>query len=50
MHRVLKTFEYVTIGGVNITTMYGEQGKEEKESIKEYMKGQDQPDYFLMFN
>jgi len=50
MHRVLKTFEYTTVGGVNITTMYGDQGKEEKESIKEYMKGQDQPDYFLMFN
>lgn len=50
LHRVLKTFEYTTIGGVNITTMYGDQGKEEKDSIKEYMKGQDQPDYFIMFN
>lgn len=50
LHRVLKTFEYNTIGGVSITTMYGEQGKEEMEQIKEYVKGQDMPDYFLMVN
>ena len=25
MHRILKTFEYNVIGGVNITSMYGEQ-------------------------
>lgn len=49
MHRVLKTFEYNVIGGVSITSMYGEQGQAELDSIKEYMKGQDQPDWFLMF-
>jgi len=50
MHRVLKTFEYNTIGGVSITSMYGEQGQAEIEKIQEYIKGQDQPDWFLMFN
>ena len=49
MHRILKTFEYNAIGGVSITTMYGDQGKEECDSIKEYMKGNDTPDWFLMF-
>ena len=49
LHRVLKTFEYTVIGGVNITSMYGEQGDKEIQEIKEYMKGQDQPDWFLMF-
>lgn len=49
IHRVLKTFEYTTIGGVNITSMYGEQGDKEIQEIKEYIKGQDQPDWFLMF-
>lgn len=50
MHRVLKTFEYNTIGGVSITSMYGEQGQAEIEKIQEYIKGQDQADWFLMFN
>lgn len=50
MHRLLKTFEYVTVGGVNITSMYGDQGKEECDSIKEYMKGQDTADWFLEFH
>lgn len=49
IHRLLKTFEYVTVGGVNITSMYGDQGKEERESIKEYMKGNDVADWFLEF-
>ena len=49
IHRVLKTFEYTTIGGVNITSMYGEQGDKEIQEIKEYIKGQDQADWFLMF-
>ena len=49
LHRVLKTFEYTTIGGVNITSMYGEQADKEMQEIKEYIKGQDQPDWFLMF-
>ena len=49
MHRVLKTFEYVTIGGVNITSMYGEQGKEEMTELKETISKLDMPDWFLMF-
>lgn len=49
LHRVLKTFEYNTIGGVSITSMYGEQGQAELEKIQEYMKGQDTADWFLMF-
>lgn len=50
MHRILKTFEYNVIGGVNITSMYGEQGTQELTDIKEYQKGQDPPDYFISFS
>lgn len=50
MHRILKTFEYNVIGGVTITTMYGEQGTQELADIKEYQKGQDPPDYFISFS
>lgn len=50
MHRILKTFEYNVIGGVNITSMYGEQGTQELSDIKEYQKGQDPPDYFISFS
>lgn len=50
MHRLLKTFEYNTIGGVSITTMYGDQGTQEINDIKEYQKGQDPPDYFISFS
>jgi len=50
IHRVLKTFEYNVIGGINITTMYEEQGKAEMDEIKEEMKKQDPPDWFLMFS
>jgi hypothetical protein len=50
MHRVLKTFEANAIGGVNITSMYGEHGKEEMTEIKEYMEKVDPADYFLMVN
>lgn len=49
LHRVLKTFETTVIGGTNITTMYGDQGKQEMDEIKEYIKGITQPDWFLMF-
>lgn len=48
LHRVLKTFEYTTIGGVTITSLYGDQGKAEMDEIKEYMKGQTNPDWFIM--
>lgn len=49
LHRILKTFEYTAIGGVSITSMLGEQGKQEQDEIKEYMKNNTQPDWFLMF-
>lgn len=48
LHRVLKTFEYTNVGGVQITTLYGDQGKEERDQIKEYQKGNDPADYFIM--
>lgn len=50
LHRVLKTFTYNVIGGVQITDMYGEQGKAEIDEIKEYMKNVDPADYFIMVN
>lgn len=49
LHRVLKTFEYTTIGNVSITSMLYDQGKQELDEIKEYMKNNTQPDWFLMF-
>jgi len=49
MHRVLKTFEYNTIGGVQITSLYGEQGEKEMEEIKKYQKENDPADYFICF-
>lgn len=49
IHRVLKTFEYNLVGGVNITTMYEEQGKAELDEIKEAIDKRNQPDWFLMF-
>jgi hypothetical protein len=49
MHRLLKTFEYNLVGGVNITTMYGEQGKEEMQEIKEIIDKRNPPDWFIMF-
>ena len=48
-HRVLKTFEYNLVGGVNITSMYEEQGKSEMDEIKETIDKRNQPDWFLMF-
>ena len=50
LHRVLKTFEYTAVGGIPITSMLGEQGKQECDEIKEYMKNNTQPDWFLMFS
>ena len=49
IHRILKTFEYNLVGGVNITSMYEEQGKEEMTDIKDEMEKNNQPDWFLMF-
>lgn len=49
LHRILKTFEYTTIGNISITSMLYDQGKQELDEIKEYMKNNTQPDWFLMF-
>ena len=49
IHRVLKTIEYNLVGGVNITSMYEEQGKAEMDEIKETIDKRNQPDWFLMF-
>lgn len=48
LHRVLKTFTYTVVGGVQITDMYGEQGRTEIEEINTYMKENDPADWFLM--
>jgi hypothetical protein len=50
LHRILKTFETTTVGNISITTMYGDQGKEEIEDIKKWLNDQEQPDYFVMFS
>ncbi len=49
VNRLLKTFETTLIGGTTISTILGDQGKEEIEEVKEWVKGNDVPDYFLMF-
>lgn len=49
IHRLLKTFEYNLVGGVNITSMYEDQGKSEMDEIKETIDKRNQPDWFLMF-
>ena len=49
IHRLLKTFEYTTVGGISITSMYEEQGKSEMDEIKETIDKRNQPDWFLMF-
>lgn len=50
IHRLLKTFETTLVGGINITSMYEEQGKSEMDEIKETIDKRNVPDYFLMFS
>lgn len=50
LHRVLKTFVFNVIGGVQITEMYGEQGKSELDDIKKSMADNDPADWFVMIN
>jgi len=49
IHRILKTFEYNVIGGVSITSYYSELGKQYLDEVAEYIKGNQNPDFFLMF-
>ena len=49
LHRILKTFETNLIGGTSISTILMDQGKEEIEEVKEWVKGKDCPDWFLLF-
>lgn len=48
IHRVLKTFTYNIVGGVQITDMFQEQGKTERDEIKERQDKLNQPDWFVM--
>lgn len=48
-HRILKTFETNLIGGTTISTILYDEGTKEKEEVLEAIKGNDVPDYFLMF-
>ena len=49
LHRILKTFESNLIGGTQISNILYDEGKEEKKEVEEWVKGNDVPDYFLMF-
>ena len=49
IHRVLKTFEVTLVGGVSIGQYFMELGKEYLNEVNEYIKGQQNPDWFLMF-
>ena len=48
-HRVLKTFEVTLVGGVQIGQYFMEIGKEYLDEVKEYIKNQQNPDWFIMF-
>lgn len=48
LHRMLKTFEYQVIGGVQIIGTLAEEGKTEYNEIKEEKLKQDPADWFLM--
>lgn len=49
IHRVLKTFEVTLVGGVSIGTYFMDLGKQYLDEVKEYINGQQNPDWFLMF-
>lgn len=46
LHRVLKTFTYTVVGGVQITDMFGEEGKTEMQEIRDRQKENNQADWF----
>ena len=49
IHRVLTTFEVTLVGGVSIGTYFMDLGKQYLDEVKEYINGQQNPDWFLMF-
>lgn len=49
LNRILKTFETNLIGGTTISSLLYDEGKAEKEEVEEYIRTNDVPDYFLMF-
>ena len=49
IHRVLKTFEVTLVGGVSIGTYFMDLGKQYLDEVKDYINGQQNPDWFLMF-
>jgi hypothetical protein len=49
IHRVLKTFEVVLVGGVTIGNYFMDIGKEYLEEVKNYINDTNQPDWFLEF-
>ena len=49
IHRVLKTFEVTLVGGVSIGSYFMDLGKQYLDEVKEYINGQQNPDWFLMF-
>jgi len=49
IHRVLKTFEVVLVGGVTIGSYFMDIGKEYLEEVKDYINDTNQPDWFLEF-
>ena len=49
IHRVLKIFEVTLVGSVSIGTYFMDLGKQYLDEVKEYINGQQNPDWFLMF-
>ena len=49
IHRVLKTFEVTTVGGISIGPYFMDLGKQYLDEVKEYINGQQNPDWFIMF-
>lgn len=49
IHRVLKTFEVTLVGGIAIGPYFMEIGKSYLDEVNEFIKGNQQPDWFIMF-
>lgn len=50
LHRVLKTFTVTLIGGVQIGEYFKEIGQSYIDEVKEFIKENQQPDWFIMFS
>lgn len=48
LHRMLKTFDYQVVGGVQIINTLMDEGKSEYDSIIETKQKQDPADWFIM--